>query len=131
MSEDTGSNAGGNPLAAQSGDTLVMWGALLVVASWVVFETIAEEYFISTTSIAVALLLVVVPRIDSAAISSLAKPAAFAKVFGYLLVAAGLSEIVGDIRNNIFDAGGSTIIGALVAYAGYALTFMGARKIEV
>lgn len=131
MSEDTGTGASTNPLAEQSGDTLVMWGALAVLASWVIFEVIAEEYFVSTMSAALAIFLVVLPRIDGDAIKNLAKPASIAKFVGYLLVCAGIVEVVADIRNNIFDAGGSTILGAIVAYAGYALTFLGARKIEI
>jgi len=131
MSEDTGSNAGTNPLAEQSGDTLVMWGAMVVLAAWVIFEVIAEEYFVSTLATALAIFLVVVPRIDGDAIKNLARPASIAKLGGYLLVATGVVELVADIRNNIFDAGAGTIIGALIAYAGYALTFIGARKIEL
>ena len=131
MSEDTGSSASSNPLAEQSGDTLVMWGALAVLASWVIFEVIVEEYFVSTLSTALAIFLVVVPRIDADAIRNLARPASIAKLFGYLLVAAGVVELVDDLRGNIFDAGGAAIFGALVAYAGYVLTFLGARKIEL
>jgi hypothetical protein len=131
MSEDTDSAASSNPLAEQSGDTLVMWGALAVLASWVIFEVIAEEYFVSTMSAALAIFLVVVPRIDGDAIRALARPASLAKFGGYLLVCLGVVELVADIRNNIFDAGAGTILGALLAYAGYALAYLGARKIEV
>lgn len=131
MSEDNSPAAGGNPLAEQSGDTLVMWGALAVLASWVIFEVIAEEYFVSTMSAALAIFLVAVPRIDGDAIKALARPAALAKFGGYLLVCLGVVELVADIRNNIFEAGAATILGALLAYAGYALAFLGARKIEV
>ncbi len=130
MAEETGSSAG-NPLAEQSGDTLVMWGALAVLASWIVFEVIAEEYFVSTLSTALAIFLVALPRLDGDAIKNLAKPASIAKFFGYLLVCAGVVEFVADMRGNIFDRGAAAIIGALVAYAGYALTFIGARKIEL
>lgn len=131
MSEDTGSTGGNNPLAEQSGDTLVMWGALAVLASWVIFEVIAEEYFVSTMSAALAIFLVAVPRIDGDAIKGLARPASLAKFGGYLLVCIGIVEVVADIRNNIFEAGAATIFGALVAYVGYALSFIGARKIEL
>ena len=130
MSEDTGSSAS-NPLAEQSGDTLVMWGALAVLATWIIFEVIAEEYFVSTLSTALAIFLVVLPRLDADAIKNLAKPASIAKLFGYLLAFAGVVELVGDIRNNIFDRGAATVIAALIAYAGYALCFLGARKIEL
>ena len=131
MSEDTGSNAGGNPLADQSGDTLVMWGALAVLAIWVIFEVITEDYFVATTTVAIALLVAVVPRIDASVTKVFASPLAFAKFGGYFLVASGVTELVGDLRNELFDRDGITIVAALIAYVAYAITFMGARKIEV
>ncbi len=131
MSEDTGSNAGGNPLSEQSGDTLVMWGALAVLAVWVVFEVITEDYFVATTTVAIALLVAVVPRIDGSITKVFSNPAAFAKLGGYFLVAAGVTELVSDLRNELFDRDGITIVAALIAYVAYAITFMGARKIEV
>lgn len=127
--EDTGSSSS-NPLAGQSGDTLVTWGALLVLASWVIFEVIAEEYFLATSTVAVALVVAVLPRIDAAAITGVAPTGAFLKLAGYTLVALGIAELVYNIRINIFDQGASAIIGALVAYAGFILAFMGARAIK-
>ena len=103
----------------------------MIAANYLFFEVIVEEYFLSTTTAALAILMVALPRIDAAAITSLSRPASFAKLAGYLLVCLGIVELVGDLRNNIFDAGGSTILGGLVAYAGFAITYMGARKIEV
>lgn len=129
MAEDAGATPNSNPLADQSGDTLVMWGALGVIAAWVVFEVIVEEYFIGTATVAVALVIAVLPRIDAKALTALASPAGFMKLAGYSLAALGAVELVSDLRNNIFDAGGSTIVGALVAYAAYAVTYMGAHKI--
>jgi hypothetical protein len=131
MSEETSSSTNNNPLADQSGDTLVMWGALAVIAVWVIFEVISEEYFLGTATVALAIVMVVIPRIDAKAIASLASPAAFMKLAGYGLVSLGVVELVADLRNNIFDTDGGTIIGALIAYAAFALTFFGARKIEV
>ena len=130
MSDETGSSAS-NPIAEQSGDTLVMWGAMAVLAVWVVFEVIAEEYFVSTLATALAIFLVVIPRIDADAIKNLGRPAAVAKLGGYLLAITGVVELVGDIRNNIFDRGAAAIIAALIVYAAFALTFLGARKIEL
>jgi hypothetical protein len=101
-----------------------------VLASWIIFEVIAEEYFIATATVAVALLIAVVPRIDTKVVTALGSAAGFMVVFGYLLVASGVVEFVADMRNNIFDAGGATIFGALVTYVGYVLAFLGARKIE-
>ena len=129
MAEESSSSAdNSNPLAEQSGETLVMWGALVVLASWIIFDVISDEYGVSSLAVALALIIVAIPRIDKEAITGVASMEAFSKAAGYGLAVAGVVELVADIDANIFDAGGSTIIGAIVAYAGYALAFLGARK---
>lgn len=134
MAEDTGSSeesassAGSNPLAEQSGETLVMWGALVVLASWIIFDVITDEYGVSSLAVVLALLIVAIPRIDKDAITGVASMEAFAKAAGYGLAVAGVVELVSDMDSNIFDAGGATIFGAIVAYVGYVLAFLGARK---
>ena len=129
MAEESSSNAGGsNPLAGQSGETLVMWGALIVLASWIIFDVISDEYGITSLAVVLALIIVAIPRIDSEAITGVASMTAFAKAAGYGLAVTGVVELVADIDSNIFDAGGATIFGAIVAYAGYVLAFLGARQ---
>jgi hypothetical protein len=130
MADENASSGMTNPLAGQSGDTLVTWGALLVLASWVIFEVIVEEYFLGTAVVAVALLIAVVPMIDADAITGVAPTGAFLKLAGYLLVALGVVEVVADLRTNIFDDGAASIIGALVAWVGYVVAYMGARAIK-
>ncbi len=126
MAEESSSSSGNsNPLAGQSGETLVLWGALAVLASWLIFDVITDEYGVSSLAVALALVVVVMPRIDRDAISSMGS---FIKATGYGLAIAGAVELVADIDSNIFDAGGATIIAALIAYAGYVLAFLGAQR---
>lgn len=129
MSDESGSGASSNPLAGQSGENLISLGALLVLGSFVIFELIAEEYVLTTVAVALALFIVALPRIDADAITAIAPIGTFLRLAGYLLAAIGVIEIVDDIQANLFDAGGSTIFGALVAYAGYVLAFLGARQV--
>lgn len=128
MSEESPTSATSNPLSDASGENLVSLGALLVAASWLAFEVIAEEYFVTTVAVALALIILVVPRIDADAITDIASIPVFIRAAGYTLAAIGVVEIVDDVQAGIFDADGATIFGAIVAYAGYVLAFFGARK---
>ena len=129
MSEDSGSSAGNsNPLADASGEKLISLAALLVAGSWFAFEVIAKEYFVTTAAVAVALLILVLPRLDAEALSAVASTDSLVKLAAYALAALGAVEIVDDLRFGVLDDGAATVIGALVAYAGYVLAFLGARK---
>jgi len=128
MSEESSTSATSNPLADASGDNLISLGALLVAGSWLIFEVIAEDYFVTTVAVALALLILVLPRIDVDAITNIASVSVFMTAAGYALAAIGVVEIIDEIQGGIFDAGGSTIFGAIVAYAGYVLAFFGARQ---
>jgi hypothetical protein len=128
MSEESGSNASNNPLAGQSGENLVSLGALLVIGSWLIFEVIAEDYFVTTVAVGLGLLILILPRFDIDAITDIAPVPAFLKLAGYALALIGVVEIIDEIQGGILDAGGSAILGALIAYAGYVLAFLGARQ---
>ncbi len=127
MSEGTESSSS-NPLQDTSAENLISLAALLVAGSWLIFEVIADEYFVTTVAVAIALLILVLPRIDARAITEIAPVYAFLQLSGYALAAVGVVEIIDEIQGGILDAGGTSIIGALVAYAGYVLAFFGARK---
>ena len=118
------------PLGAdKSGEQLVAYGAWIIIGVFLVFELIAAEYFVTDTALAVAALLVLVPRLAPDAVAAIASPAMFNKVFGYSLALIGVVEILEDVRFNTFDDGLQTVLGAIIAYAGYALAGLGARKI--
>ncbi len=128
MSEESPTSANSNPLTNASSENLISLGALLVAGSWLAFEVIAEEYFVTTVAVALALLVLVLPRIDVGAITDIASIPVFLKAAGYALAAIGVVEIIDEVQGGVFDAGGATVFGALIAYAGYVLAFLGARK---
>ena len=129
MTEQSDASGSNNPLAGQSGENLVSLGALLVVGSWLIFEVIAEDYFVTTAAVGLGLLILILPRFDVEGITAIASVSAFLKLAGYALAFIGVVEIIDEIQGGILDAGGSAIIGALVAYAGYVLAFFGARQV--
>jgi hypothetical protein len=122
--EQTGASGGMN----FGGLDLVTIGALVVLASWVIFDLITDDYLVATVAVALALIIVLLPRFDSGAITAFAPVPAFLKLAGYSLALIGLVEILTDIETNLFDAGGATIFGALIAWAGYVIAFVGARQ---
>ncbi len=122
-------NAKATGLGSTSAENLISLGALLVLGSWIIFEVIAEEYFVTTVAIVLAAAIVVLPRFDVDAITAVAPVSAFLRAGGYALAFSGVVELVADIQFENFDGAASTI-GALVAYAGYGLAFVGARGVE-
>ncbi len=113
-----------DPLAGQSGATLISWGALAVLASWLVFDVALDEYGVTPMAVLFGLAVTLLPRIDGAFVSSLGW---FTKLVGYGLALTGVVEFLADIDSNVFDSG-PAIVAALACYAGYVLAFLGARK---
>lgn len=129
MSEDSGTSASNsNPLADASGERLISIAAMLVIGSWFVFEIITEDHFVTGVAVALAVLILVLPQLDPDALSAVAPSDSLLKLAAYGLTAVGAVEIVEEIRSGVLDNGAATVIGALVAYAGYVLAFLGARK---
>jgi hypothetical protein len=112
-----------------SAENLITLGALLVLASWILFEVIARDYFVTTVAVVLAGAIVALPRFDVEAIKAVAPVSAFLTAGAYALALTGVVELVDDIRYESFD-GASATIGALVAYAGYVMAFVGARSTE-
>jgi hypothetical protein len=109
---------------------LVWIGAGLVLASWVVFELIARDYFVTTVALVLAAAVVVLPRVAPRAVAAIAPLDAFTKVGGYALAFVGVVELLDDLRFESFD-GIMSFLGGLVAYVGYVLAFAGARSIKI
>lgn len=125
MTDEQGGTSGGVNLG---GFDLVTVGALLVLASWVIFDLITDDYGPIYVGVVAALIIVALPRLDAGSITSIAPMSAFLKAGGYALALIGVVDILGDLETSILDAGGATIFGALVAWAGYVVAFVGARQ---
>ena len=122
---DAGASESGN----DSGVALVWMGAGLVLASWVIFEIIVGEYFVSNVGLVLAASLVILPRLAPKALGRIAPLSALTKLGGYALAFSGVVELLDDLRFDGLEDFAS-VVGGLIAYAGYVLAFLGARNIK-
>lgn len=119
------------PGSSMSGEQMASIGGALLVGSYLVFGLVFNEYWISWLPLVLAVFAVVIPRMDQEFVEKIAKPAVLMKVIGYTLGIIGLLTIIEDLR--FFDSAlddALEIVGALVAYAGFVLAFLGARSIK-
>jgi hypothetical protein len=112
-----------------SGETLVMFGGALVLGSYLVFALILDEFHQFTPQLIAATFAVLVPFVGKESVGKVASYAVVMKVIGYVIAVAGVFEILYDVRFGILDDA-MDILGALVAYAGYVVAFIGARTIK-
>lgn len=112
-----------------SGEGLVALAGIVILAVWLIFEVIAKEYSVTTLAIVLALLAAVLPRMKREDVEKVQRLPILMKVIGYGLVVVGIVEIIDDISYGVYDSIFG-VIGALVAYAAYAMAFMGARSIK-
>lgn len=119
----------GSVRQSASGTTMVQLASYGIWAVFIVFEVIAEEYFVGSVGLLIAAAVIGLPRIAPSAVEAIAPIPTFTKVSGYLLAFAGVIELLIDIRAEVYDEF-SAILGAVLAYAAYALAFVGARSIE-
>ncbi len=120
------------PVAASmsmSGETMVMIGGVLVLASYVIFGLIANEYHQYIVQLVAAVFAVLLPTVNKEAVGRVAPFPDVMKVLGYTIAVGGLFEFLFDVRFGILDDF-MAIAGAVVAYAGYVLAFIGARAIK-
>ena len=78
-----------------------------------------------------AVLAVLLPRISRESVEKIADVSVLMKAVGYGLAIIGAFTIIEDLRflDSALDDF-TEIIGALVAYAGFILAFLGARSID-
>ncbi len=112
-----------------SGEGMVAFGGILVLLVWLIFEVFTDDYSVATLAVVLAIVAAVLPRVNRESVEKIASLPVMMKVTGYLLAITGLTEIIFDIEAGVFD-GFLTVLAALVAYAGYAVAFLGARSIE-
>ena len=110
---------------------MVTLGATVLVGTYVIFGLLLNDYWVSWIAMLLAISALLLSRVDTAFIENVAPMAVLTKVIGYLLAIIGVLAIVEDLRfadgtlNEFPD-----VIGALAAYAGYVLAFLGARTIK-
>lgn len=114
-----------------AGEKLAVLGAAALLAVWVLFDLLIDEY--STGSLPFALAVVVVGAAYVHHQGSGNDSVPYSTV---LFVGAGLIGILGavdlveELRDNILDADGTTVIGALLYYASAITSGVGALQLR-
>ena len=113
-----------------SGEGLVAFAGMVLVAVWLIFDIIINGYGMDNLVPVIATVAILLPRLRAGTVERIAPLPVLMKLAGWALVFLGVVELIIDLRFNAFrDVAG--VIGALAAYAGYAMAFMGARQIDI
>jgi len=114
-----------------SGEGLVAFAGVVLVVGWLIFGVLANDYWVGWVALVPAIAAVILPRVDRAAVERYHPLPLVMKALGYTIAIVGVLAIVEDIRfaGNVFDEV-LGVIGALAAYAGYVMAFIGARQIQ-
>lgn len=122
---------GGSAAAFSSSEGMVALAGGLLILGWLIFGVLLNDYWISWIPLLLAILAVFLPRIDRDLPERIAPLPVLMKIIGYAIALIGVVAIIEDIRfsGSVFDEF-TSILGALLSYAGYALAFLGARGIE-
>ena len=121
--------AAAGPMSSMTGETLVTIGAALVLGSYLVFGLIANEFHQYTVQLVAAAFALLVPFVSREAVEKVASYPVVMKVLGYIIAVSGVFEILFDVRFGYLDEF-MAILGAVIAYAGYVVAFIGARTIK-
>lgn len=114
-----------------SGEGLVAFAGMVLIAAWVIFGVLANTYWVGWLAVIPAIAVVLLPRLDRASVERYHPLPLLMKVLGYFIALVGVLTIIEDVRfagsslDEVFE-----VIGALVTYAGFAMAFLGARQIE-
>ncbi len=130
-----GTRPAASPMASlgnfSTGEGMVALAGIIILAVWLIFEVITDDFGVSTLTILLATGAVVFPRLDRAKVEAYHPLASLMKVIGYTLAVIGVVNIIGDIETSGFsDIGGLTLLAMLLMYAASVIAFLGARQIE-
>jgi hypothetical protein len=112
-----------------SGEGLVAFAGMAIVAVWVIFSILTTEYFIAHVLLILSVTAAVTPRLDRSKVERLHPVPVIMKALGYGIAFMGLVALVEDIRFEAFDEVWA-IIGGVITYAAAVAAFIGARQIE-
>lgn len=113
-----------------SGEGLVAFAGMVVIAVWVIFSILVAEYFVLFLALMLAIAAVLIPRLDRAKVERVHPLPVIMKTLGYGLALHGAMVLVEDIRFEQLDEV-LAVIGGLIYYASAVMAFIGARQIEI
>jgi len=126
VTEDTSEVSGAD---FSSGEGMIALAGIILVGVWLLFEVITRQYSLTTLAVVLGAAAAIIPRMNPESVAKIMPVPMVMKALGYALVLVGVIEVVTDIRIGIYDSPMS-VLGALIAYAAYALAFVGAKQIE-
>ncbi len=113
-----------------SGEGLVAFAGMVVIASWIIFSIMAREYFFEFSILLLALAAAILPRVDRATLERVHPLPVLMKTLGYAIAILGVFTLFEDVRFGILDEVWA-VIGGLITYAAAVMAFIGARQIEI
>lgn len=117
-----------SPWSNMSGQTMVMIAGILVVAVFLIFGLIADEWYPPFGSIVVGSFAILIPLTKVESVGSGLSAATLLIVIGYWLAVAGAWDFIGDITFG-WD-GPEEVIASLILAAAAVVAFLGARAIK-
>jgi hypothetical protein len=124
-------DSGGTDSGFTSPTGMVALGGLVLIGTWVVFGVLLNDYWVGWLALLLSVISLLLLRANSTFVEKLAPVPVLTKIVGYLLAIIGLFVLIEDLRfadgtlNEFPD-----VVGALAAYAGYVIAFLGARSIK-
>ncbi len=114
-----------------SSEGMVTLGGAIIIAGYLIFGVIFNEYWTGSVALLAAILAVLLPRANRAFVEKIAPLSTLMKAVGYIIGIWAVVELVENIRfaSSAIDSF-PEILGALVLFGGSAIAYMGARSIE-
>jgi hypothetical protein len=112
-----------------SGEGLVAFAGMIILAIWVIFDVFLDEYGVGSLTLLLAALVVFVPRMQRETVEKVLPVPLIIKLAGYALAFIGVIAVIEAIEEGFFEDA-LTIIGALAEYAAFAMAYIGARQIK-
>jgi ABC-type maltose transport system permease subunit len=113
-----------------SGEGLVAFAGIVVVATWLIFEVIVNEYSIAWVLLLFGVAAAVLPRLNRDAVEKVAPLPVLMKVLGYGIALMALFYLIEDLRFGVLD-NVADILAGLITYAAGVMAFLGARQTKI
>jgi hypothetical protein len=112
-----------------SGEGLVAFAGIVVIAAWIIFLVILDEYGIAWVLLLLSFAAALLPRLNREQVEKVLPLPTLMKVIGYAIALLAAFNLVEDLRFGILD-NVADILAGLMTYAAGAMAFLGARQIQ-
>lgn len=113
-----------------SAEGMVAAGGAIFIIGYVIFDLFFDDFGTGNLELLIAILVLLMPRINRDFVEKFAPLPALMKAGGYALGIFGVFALLNLLDSGSFYDGFGTIVGALVYYAGALIAWLGARSIK-